>query len=97
MALCDPPALLVQEGYFQPQLARMLGVTVKTAWFMSHRVREAMAPVPPTSLPWAAKALWLRPMRRRLAPSRKTRPRARAKNLKFMSLVERDGRTRSRK
>jgi transposase-like protein len=27
------------------QLSRMLGVTYKTAWFMAHRIREAMAPV----------------------------------------------------
>lgn len=26
------------------QLSRMLGVTQKTAWFMSHRIREAMRP-----------------------------------------------------
>ena len=27
------------------QLPRMLGVTYKTAWFMAHRIREAMTPV----------------------------------------------------
>ena len=32
-----------QEGYFSSnQLHRTLGVTLKTAWFMSHRIREAM-------------------------------------------------------
>jgi transposase-like protein len=33
-----------KNGISSHQLARMLGVTYKTAWFMSHRIREAMAP-----------------------------------------------------
>ena len=33
-----------KKGISSQQLARMLGVTVKTAWFMSHRIREAMVP-----------------------------------------------------
>lgn len=32
-----------KKGISSNQLARTLGVTVKTAWFMSHRLREAMA------------------------------------------------------
>jgi transposase-like protein len=31
-----------KKGMSSNQLSRMLGVTVQTAWFMSHRVREAM-------------------------------------------------------
>ena len=47
MALCEPSALFVQERHqFSQQLSRMLGVTVKTAWFMSMRIREAMVPRP---------------------------------------------------
>src|ERR1700691_5790816 len=34
-----------KKGISSQQLARMLGVTVKTAWFMSHRIREAMGAV----------------------------------------------------
>jgi transposase-like protein len=31
-----------KKGFSSNQLARILDVTVKTAWFMSHRIREAM-------------------------------------------------------
>ncbi len=31
-----------KKGMTSAQLSRMLGVTYKTAWFMSHRIREAM-------------------------------------------------------
>ena len=39
-----------KKGISSNQLSRVLGVTVKTAWFMSHRFREAIAGgvVPPT-------------------------------------------------
>lgn len=33
-----------KKGISSNQLHRMLGVTLKTAWFMSHRIRMAMAP-----------------------------------------------------
>jgi transposase-like protein len=33
-----------KKGMSAHQLHRMLGVTYKTAWFMAHRIREAMKP-----------------------------------------------------
>ena len=42
-----------KKGMSSHQLHRMLGVTYKTAWFMTHRIREAMKPadVPPMGGP----------------------------------------------
>lgn len=34
-----------KKGFSAHQLHRTLGVTYKTAWFMEHRLREAMAPL----------------------------------------------------
>ncbi len=31
-----------KKGISSHQLHRMLGITLKTAWFLSHRIREAM-------------------------------------------------------
>src|ERR1700687_2588407 len=39
-----------KKGISSNQLARTLGVTVKTGWFMSHRLREAMVDGSPTPL-----------------------------------------------
>jgi transposase-like protein len=84
-----------KKGISSQQLARMLGVTVKTAWFMSHRIREAMAPAKNVG-PLGGAGKVLEADETEISPSRKSRPRPRTKNLKFVSLVERGGRVRSK-
>ncbi len=39
-----------KKGHSSHQLHRVLGVTYKTAWFMSHRIREAFRPIDPEAL-----------------------------------------------
>jgi transposase-like protein len=39
-----------KKGMSAKQLERMLGVTYKSAWFMCHRVREAMKPATPSPI-----------------------------------------------
>jgi transposase-like protein len=39
-----------KKGISSHQLMRMLGVSYKTAWFMSHRIREAMRPASMTPM-----------------------------------------------
>ncbi len=39
-----------KKGISAHQLHRMLGITYKSAWFMAHRIREAMKPVNPTPM-----------------------------------------------
>jgi transposase-like protein len=86
-----------KKGISSQQLGRMLGVTVKTAWFMSMRIREAMNPLPGSEPPLGGEGQIVESDETELALSRKSRPRKRAKNLKFVSLVERGGKVRSRK
>ena len=46
-----------KKGISAHQLHRMLGVTYKTAWFMAHRIREAMREINPGPLGGEGKAV----------------------------------------
>ena len=85
-----------KKGISAHQLHRMLGITYKSAWFMAHRIREAMAPA--DTSPMGSGGQIVEADDTELSPSRKTRVkggRSRARNQKFVSLVERDGKVRS--
>ncbi len=86
-----------KKGISSQQLARMLGVTVKTAWFMAHRIRAAMAPTAAQTGPMGGDGQIIEADEAEIGTSPKSRKRGRAKNLKFVSLIERGGKVRSRK
>lgn len=84
-----------KKGISAKQLERMLGVTYKTAWFMSHRLREAMNATPSGKLGGDGgpvevdETFW--------GNKGKQAPGARSYHhqMKVVSLVERDGEKRS--
>jgi transposase-like protein len=87
-----------KKGFSAHQLHRQLGVTYKSAWFMAHRIREAMGPAKGDSGPMGGPGEVVEVDETEISPSRKTRVkggRARWKNKKFVALVERDGQVRS--
>jgi transposase-like protein len=88
-----------KKGFSAHQLHRQLGITYKSAWFMAHRIREAMAPADDSEPPLGGSGQIVEADETELAPSRKTRTvgkRSRAKHKRFVALVERDGKVRSK-
>jgi transposase-like protein len=75
-----------KKGISAHQLHRMLGITYKSAWFLAHRIREAMAPATNDG-PLGGEGKVLEADETELAPSRKTRkPKARRNNKRFLLL-----------
>jgi transposase-like protein len=85
-----------KKGMSAHQLHRMLGVTYKTAWFMAHRIREAMRPIDVEPIGGSGKTVEAD----ETYVGGKAKNRAYAKTLPkheaVMSLVERGGKVRSR-
>lgn len=88
-----------KKGISSLQLQRMLGVTYKTAWFMSHRIREAMTNEPNGLLGAgggtveADETYWGNSKRSKIG--RKYKGRGGDHKEKIVALVERDGNVRS--
>jgi len=84
-----------KKGISAHQLHRILGITYKSAWFMAHRIREAMGP---DAGQVGGPGVIVEADETELAPSRKTKgagKRDRSKHKRFVALVERDGKVRS--
>ena len=86
-----------KKGISAHQLHRMLGITYKSAWFMAHRIREAMAPAADAG-PVGGPGKIVEADETEISPSRKSKVENRAKRStrkRFVALVERDGQVRS--
>lgn len=96
-----------KKGMSAHQLHRMLGITYKSAWFMAHRIREAMAETVASSGPIGGEGKTVEADETYIgkkddqspSPQRKGRPYLKRKpgNIKrtVVSLVERGGKVRS--
>jgi transposase-like protein len=82
-----------KKGIATRQIQRMLNCSMKTAWFLGHRIRLAMDPGAATPIGGEGKTVEADDME--LGRSKKTRSRPRARNMKVLSLVERGGSIRS--
>jgi transposase-like protein len=90
-----------KKGVSAHQLHRMLGVTYKTAWFLAHRLREAMKETDPEPLGGRGKVVevdetFIGPAKDIFVTGQGwVKERGTASKLKVISLVERGGRARS--
>lgn len=85
-----------KKGISSHQLHRSLGVTYKTAWFMSHRIREAMKETNPEPLGGGGSTVEVdETFWGNTKPRYKKKGRGYHHKEKILSLVKRDGRARS--
>jgi hypothetical protein len=85
-----------KKGMSAKQIERMLGVTYKTAWFLCHRIREAMAPSPNEAGPLGGPGKFVEVDETFVGGKAKNRAyKAVPPKMVVVSLVERDGKARS--
>lgn len=89
-----------KKGVSALQLSRQLGVTYKTAWFMAHRLREAMAETSPAPIGGAGKTIeadetYVGGKEANRHAKDRDRSMSFDRKQKVVTLVERDGRARS--
>jgi transposase-like protein len=85
-----------KKGMSAPQLHRMLGVTYKTAWFLCHRIREAMGDDVASSGPLGGEGKTVEVDETYVGGKAKNRAHGEpAPKKAVVSLIERDGRARS--
>jgi transposase-like protein len=86
-----------KKGVSAHQMHRLLDITHKSAWFMMHRLREAVMSAPGSEPPLGGPGQIVEADETELGKSPKSRSKGRKHNLKFVSLIERGGKVRSRK
>jgi len=87
-----------KKGISTRQIQRTFNCSMKTAWFLMHRIREMMTPTASAG-PLGGSGVTVEADETELARSRKSRRpagfRRRIHNMKVLSLIERGGRIRS--
>ena len=84
-----------KKGMSAHQIARMIGVSYKTAWFMCHRIREAMKPLNPEPLGTGPDSVVEADETYVGGKARNRATRRPAPKKAVVALVERDGQVRS--
>jgi transposase-like protein len=84
-----------KKGIATRQIQRMLNCSMKTAWFLGHRIREAMNPGADTPMGGEGKTVEIDDMEMGRSHKTRRRPEGRKGNVKVLSLVERGGPIRS--
>lgn len=88
-----------KKGYSAHQLHRTLGVTYKTAWFMAHRIREAMRTggLAPPALGGDGKAVEVDEtfIGKKKSAKKFSKPHGSSQKMAVLTLVERGGNARS--
>ena len=84
-----------KKGVATRQIQRMLNCSMKTAWFLGHRIRLAMDPGTATPMGGLGKTVEADDMEMGRSKKTRRRPEGRKGNVKVLSLVERGGPIRS--